>query len=199
MALRGHHRPAARRRGNAAPRARAAGAAEQRRGRHHDRSRSQGDPLQPPIRGAFRDGARRGHPQLDAQHVLHARRIRPRREELCRDRHRRDARARAVAQAQGWLGLLVPHDRARRGARRTVEGLCVALRGHLGEKARRRGRAAPAQGAERDPRERSHRHRLPQGPPDHALQPALRGDLRLRAGGSPQPAHAGVVQERQGL
>ena len=91
------------------------------------------------------------------------------------------ARARAMAAPPGRLGLLVPGFGARGRRRRPGARLRLADRGHQRAPPRRRGARAPGARAGRGAAERGHRHHLRQGPAHRALQPALRGDLRLRA------------------
>ena len=75
-----------------------------------------------------------------------------------------------------WCRRHRPRGRRRRSGAR----LRLAARGHQRAQARRRGARAPGARAGRGAAERGHRHHLRQGPAHRALQPPLRGDLRLR-------------------
>ena len=77
--------------------------------------------------------------------------------------------------------------------------LRLAHRGHQRAPARRRGARAPGARAGRGAAERGDRHHLRQGPAHRALQPALRGHLRLRPGRAAQPLDALHVRERRRL
>ena len=76
--------------------------------------------------------------------------------------------------------FLVPHDRQGDRPGQHAAGHGVDRRGHHRAAAPRRRDGAPAARAGGDPRHRVDRHRVRQGPPHRALQPALRGDVRLR-------------------
>ena len=95
---------------------------------------------------------------------------------------RAPARRRVGGAAQGRLDLRLPHDRQDARPRRSAAGHGMDRRGHHRPAAPRRRGRAPAARAGGDARHRFGRHRVPQGSAHRALQPALRGDVRLRAG-----------------
>ena len=111
-------------------------------------------------------------------------------------RRGRDAGFRAMAAAQGRLGLLVPAHRARARAGQPRQGLRLAVRGHHRAQARRRARSSAWSTSRPDPGQRHGRHRLRARPRRAALQPLPRGNGRRRARRADRHAVVGAVRRR---
>ena len=116
-------------------------------------------------------------------------------------RRSRAARLRAawVSPPQGRQHVLEPRRRPRGRPAQSAQGLGVDRRGRHRASVRRGRAAARARRAAGAPRQRGGRHRDHARPQDRALQPPLRGDVRLRARARPTAPGGEVVLHRRGI